>query len=95
MQLAIFSGSLDSQDFADLNSRAMAMNHRIARGFIVILRSEWLPELACEQVITNRKRIGTGEITTYEAVSELATKNLKSLQASAKFWLPFQVRFEL
>jgi len=46
---------------------------RITWRFIVILRSEWLGELACEQVITNKKRIVTNEFTPYEAVSELAT----------------------
>ncbi len=39
----------------------------------MILRSEWLGELACEQVITNKERINTKEFTAYKAVSELAT----------------------
>jgi hypothetical protein len=39
----------------------------------MILRSERLSELAYEQVITNKERIGAKQFTAYEAVSELTT----------------------
>jgi hypothetical protein len=49
------------------------MDHRVARRFIVILRCEWLRELTCKQVISNKERIATCELASDEAVSELAT----------------------
>jgi hypothetical protein len=52
---------------------ATPMNDRITRRFMVVLRSEWLRELACEQVITNKKRVNAKELTAYQAVSKPAT----------------------
>jgi hypothetical protein len=39
----------------------------------MILRSEWLGELARDQVIANKEHIGTKEFTAYQTVSKLAT----------------------
>jgi hypothetical protein len=45
------------------------MRHRIPGRFVVILGTERLGELVCEQIIANKKGVDAYELTTNQAIS--------------------------